>query len=392
MDIVGARFAGGFSVLIFLIAQTTVSFADDALTGDWGGSRARMEEKGITYDIFYIGDYGNNLSGGATTGSTYLDVTHIGVGLDGDKMGVTGASFFISVIGNQGQDPGPSTLVGDAQGVSNIEAPGKWQLHEAWYEQKIGARFSARLGRYDFNSEFDAIDTAELFLNGSHGIGPDISQTGPSLYPELYPAVRLGFNMANGRYLQTAYMSNTNTTPNDTMLGIEYGRVVENSSTGLRKFALGAWYFTNSKTVDIGGSGIPATNNMGLYGLVETALTQEAGSKNQGLNGYLRYGVADATLNQFASYVGAGLVYTGLFDGRDEDQAGIAVAMAGNGATYKAATATATDSETNIELTYRFQVKPWLAIQPDLQYVIDPGADNSNANASYFAVRAEITL
>jgi len=368
------------------------SHADDTLTGDWGGSRSRMEEKGVTFNLSYTADYGSNLSGGASTGSTYLDFTHLGMGLDGDKMGIKGSSFFFSVIGNQGQSPSPSTMVGDSLAVSNIEATSKWQLHEAWYDQKFGEKFSLKLGRYDYNSEFNVVDTATFFLNGAQGIGADISQAGPSLYPKLYPALRLSYGMANGRYLQAVYMSNPDTTPNDTIASIEYGKTYESESVGMRKYAIGLWYFTNSKTTDVVGSSITATNNQGIYGLIETALTREAGSSSQGLNGYLRYGVADAKLNQFASFLGAGLVYTGPFANRDEDQIGIAMAMANNSATYKAGTAGATDAETNIELSYRFQIKPWLAIQPDVQYVMNPGASNSNANATYVAVRAMITL
>lgn len=381
-----------FLAFLLSLPATSAMAEDDTLTGDWNGSRKRLAEKGVSLDISYVGDYGTNLSGGASTGSTYIDNTHIELGVDGDKMGMNGASFYISVLGNQGQSPSPSTMVGDSQGVSNIEAKSKWQVYEAWYEQKFSERFSTKLGIYDFNGDFDVIDTAGLFLNGAHGIGTAISQTGPPLFPDIFPAVYLGYNMDNGRYLQTAYMVNTNSSPNDTMLGIEYGKTIENSSTGLLKYGLGLLYFTSTKTSDAVGNTIAATNNYSVYALLETALTREAGKEGQGLNGFLRYSVADPKLNQFASFLGAGLVYTGLFNGRDEDQLGLAIAIANNGDTYKAGTATATAAETNIELSYRFQIRPWLAIQPDLQYVMDPGADSGNAAATYFAVRAEIIL
>jgi porin len=212
------------------------------------------------------------------------------------------------------------------------------------------------------------------------------------VYPKLYAAGRLDYSMDNGRYLQTAYTSNPDTTPNDTMLTIEYGRSFEGNASGLRKYALGVWYFTNSKTTDAGGNPVSATHNQGIYGLIETALTREADSETQGLNGFLRYGIADTKLNQFAGYLGAGIVYTGLLSGRDEDQVGLAIAMVSNSDTYKAANVSAADSETSIELSYRFQVKPWLTIQPDLQYVVNPGADKSKSDATYFALRATIAI
>lgn len=382
-----------FVLYFFLVLfSSSPVCADDTLTGDWEGERKRVSEKSVSFDISYTGDYGNNLSGGAATGPTYLDEIMLGISVDGDKMGMDGASFFVSILGDHGQVPSPSSLVGDAQGVSNIEAPDKWQVYEAWYQQQFGDRLSAKLGRYDFNSDFDSVDAATLFLNGAHGIGTAISQTGPPLFPEIYPALYLGYDMDKGRLLQAAYMSNPNTTPNDTMLGIEYARTFEEASTGPRKYAFGVLYFTNTRTTDIVGSPISATNNFGAYALLETALTRESGSANQGLNGFLRYSVADSKLNQFSSFLGAGLVYTGPFGHRNEDQLGIAVAVAVNGDTYRAATASATANETNIELSYRFQVRPWLTIQPDLQYVINPGADNTYNDATYFAVRMAITF
>ncbi len=45
-----------------------------------------------------------------------------------------------------------SRFVGDAQVVSNLEAPRGWQLYEAWFQQNL--RVSALVGRYEINSEF----------------------------------------------------------------------------------------------------------------------------------------------------------------------------------------------------------------------------------------------
>jgi len=81
----------------------------------------------------------------------------------------------------------PSRFAGDAQGVSSIEAPRKWTLEEAWLEQNLfGNRFSALVGRYDLNTEFYHVHTADLFLNASFGMGPEFSQSGnggPSVFP-----------------------------------------------------------------------------------------------------------------------------------------------------------------------------------------------------------------
>jgi porin len=49
-------------------------------------------------------------------------------------------------------------------------------------------------------------------------------------------------------------------------------------------------------------------------------------------------------------------------------------------------------AETVVELTYRLQVLPWLHLQPNLQYVINPGTSPTLDNALVFALRVEITL
>lgn len=386
------------ALLLGVIAIANTALAADTLTGTWGGGRTAMEEKGITLEASYIGEYANNLSGGAAQGTAYLDNTSIGLGIDFDKLfGLTGGSFYFNLLGNNNYTSTPSTLVGDAQGVSNIEAPQKWQLYEAWYQQNFGDAVSLKLGLYDLNTEFDVVETSGLFLNGSHGIVPTYSQSGPPIFPQLSPALRASFGIGSHQYLQTAVMTGAPgddpTNPNDTLIALEYGYTTggEGSQDTYSKYALGLWYYSTAWTMDAVGGAIAPTNNQGFYLLAERSLTRESGHPEQGLNAFVRYGAADATLNQFDSYLGAGLVYTGLFPSRDEDQLGLAVAMVKNGATFKMANPTF-DNETNIELSYRMQITPWFAIQPDIQYVMNPGTDPTVPDATYFALRFEIVL
>jgi porin len=50
------------------------------------------------------------------------------------------------------------------------------------------------------------------------------------------------------------------------------------------------------------------------------------------------------------------------------------------------------DAEVAIELSYRAQITPWLALQPDLQYIVNPGFDGSVDDALAIGVRAEIAF
>jgi porin len=49
-------------------------------------------------------------------------------------------------------------------------------------------------------------------------------------------------------------------------------------------------------------------------------------------------------------------------------------------------------AEMVIEFTYQAQITPWLTIQPDLQYVINPGGANDLNNALVVGGRAAFTF
>lgn len=122
--------------------------------------------------------------------------------------------------------------------------------------------------------------------------------------------------------------------------------------------------------------------------------TANRGDDAQGLNGFLRVGAARESVNQTGRYLGAGLVYTGLLRGRDADQLGFAVAAAFNGDSFKRARRIdglpVDRAEVNLELSYRMPITDWLTLQPDLQYIIDPGALGELKNALVLGLRFEI--
>ena len=49
-------------------------------------------------------------------------------------------------------------------------------------------------------------------------------------------------------------------------------------------------------------------------------------------------------------------------------------------------------AEKTIELTYLMQLTKWLALQPDLQYIIRPSTDPTIPNALAFQLRFEIAF
>lgn len=90
----------------------------------------------------------------------------------------------------------------------------------------------------------------------------------------------------------------------------------------------------------------------------------------------------------FDRFASGGLKFSGWIPGRDQDEFGIAVAAAFTSDSWRAATG-ASVSEAAVEATYRAQVLPWLAVQPNIHYIHRPSADPAVADALVVGLRAE---
>lgn len=362
----------------------------------------------LTYNAALI----SNLSGGTKTGTVGVGSAHLQLLADGGSLiGADGLSVFFDGLGTHGGTP--DALIGDAQGVSNIAAPADFKLYEAWVQFARNG-FSVLAGRYDLNSEFYRLSSAQLFLNSSFGIGPEYAQNGvagPSIYPDTSLAIRLAYKPADNVVLRLAVIDDRapDQSGKDGALAIgevawlqrpanamppgeSHNRVGRNAGLPAydNKLAVGGWYdFTGSPD-----QSDPSRNRhaAGAYLIFDHMLMAMDGGK---LAGFVQSGIADGRAGRFGFYLGAGLTAVGLIPGRPNDEIGFAVARAQNGAHYRALQQTlpglsVRDAETTVEATYLAQINDWLALQPDLQYVFDPST--TAGHALVFQLEAEVSL
>lgn len=110
---------------------------------------------------------------------------------------------------------------------------------------------------------------------------------------------------------------------------------------------------------------------------------------------FAELGVGDPRVNRFGFYAGGGLVLAGLFPTLENDELGLAVAIARNGSHFielqRQNAVPVTETETTIELTYLLQIGKHLALQPDLQYVMRPGTDPTRKDALAVALHFELS-
>lgn len=368
------------------------------------------ETPAITLSVVYTADIWRNARGGVRMGWRYLDNLDVALTVDAERaLGWDGATVFLYGLYNNGRSLSDD-LVGDVQVISNIDAGVRAaRLYEAWIEQRLmDDRLSLRAGLYDLNSEFDTTESGGLFLNSSHGIGPDFSQTGengPSIFPATSLALRAEYRFSDNWLVRAAVLDGVPGDPErprrtTIKLGDGDGALLVGEANYLddrTKVAVGVWRYT-ARFEDIlrsqlGGQPVERSGNDGAYMLVERKLASETGDRDQGLSAWLRLGVADARFNAVGRYVGGGLVYTGPFEGRDEDQLGLALGRVRFGSPYRHVAELGGESlgthETNVELTYRMPLTPRLTLQPDVQYVINPGGVPGRSDAVVVGLRTE---
>ena len=353
------------------------------------------DESPLTVEILYTGEVWQVASGGLETGTRYLHNIDLTLGADLDRYGIPGGSLFLYGLANNKAELS-GDLIGDSQVISNIENGQVYRLFEAWFQQEISG-FKYKLGLIDLNSEFDVIETAGLFINSSHGISPDFSQTGengPSIFPTTAPAVLFDVSPGEGLQLSAGIFDavpNDPARPERHKLSLGDGAllVAEVNYTAVNDLRLGLGAFTYTSRFEplLAGPAGARRGNSGIYGVIEAPLGDR-------LAGWLRVGVANSTINPISHYAGSGLVLSAPFEGRPDDQLGLAVGVAWNGKDNKALIlaggGSPANSEIEIELAYRFTLSDNLALQPDIQYVINPGGARDLDDALVIGIRFEV--
>ena len=364
----------------------------------------QCDAKPYQLEVDYVHDAWRNTRGGLSTGHRNLDYAELSFQADGAALwNIPELTLYASANYTNGQSVSDD-LTGDAQVVSNIQAISTVRLGELWAEWGMGRSNNFRAGLYNLNAEFDCIDSGALFLNSSHGIGIDISQSGlngPSIFPVTAFAGRLRWTINSAWSLFTAAADGVPGDPDRPKrtvvhFGEQEGALLiaeaNRSGTRLRKLGFGAWRYTGElDRIDSEVTGA-RSHSAGAYVLADMKLYSPEPQSEQGLTAFVRYGVANKGVNRFGNYTGAGVTYTGVL--AHDDQLGFAMARARNADAYRTVQGRgglATDSaETNFELTWRFALKEWLSVQPDLQYILNPDTNPTLRNALAVGVRFEI--
>jgi porin len=392
------------------------------LTGDWGGTRSYLERLGVTFTFSYTNDLLANVSGGIKTGAVAIGIFQPQVDLDLQKLlGWEGDRIHIHGLVTHGPFFS-STYLGNILAVSNLEAGPVARLYALWYEHNApGDLWSVRAGLMLGDSQFLQSDTASNFINNGISwptfLAANLPASGPA-YPLPAPGIRVRVKPRDDIMLQAAVFSGDPSggngsnqavpLPTGTVFSFSGGAFVIAEASYLPNqgkdapglpgaYRIGAWYHTSShfadQRFDITGlslaspqsTGIPLehTGDYGVYGVIDQTLYRVPGTDDQGLSAFLRAGGVPNDRNLINFYADGGLLYKGPMSGRPDDKVGIAFAYAHIGDNARGLDADTAlfgnfffpvrSSETMIEMMYQAKLRPWWTLQPELQYIIQPG-------------------
>lgn len=361
------------------------------------------ESSGVTVYTLLMHDAFVNTTGGNDRGGGLLGNFYLSLDLNTEKLGMwDGGNVHLEGVGIYGRSP--AKVVGDYQYTSSIDAPDTIDPYQLYYEHTFfDDRLSWLVGVHDYSLDFGVVDYGWDFIHSAFWTPSTMTQLWWSFYPTTGLGSRAKLKLSESGYLMAGVYdglpsSQENNRKIDWGLSkadgahtlVELG--IDEASEGARpyKLALGGWY--NSGEFD-GADGTVMRANSGSHLIGQTMLYGEDEGYERGLGGFLQLGQAAITRNFNTWYFGAGLRYKGLLSSRPEDVLGVAWGRAEIGSRYRESNPGAADSyESNVEVTYRAGVLPWLVLQPAVQVVRNPGADPGLDDAVVLYLRSEVLL
>lgn len=418
-------------------AQSDSLWTRDKLLGDLGGVRSALAAKGISLNVLETSEVLGNPTGGIGQGAIYEGATLMGLSVDTQKLlGLSGGSFNVSAYQIHGRGL-TANYLDNLNVVSSIEAPASTRLFELRYDQSfLDGKLSLRFGQFAADQEFLISQYGAFFVNSGFGwptlAAEDLPEGGPA-YPLATPGVRLKAQPTDQLALLAAVFngnpsdngSGTSFRVNKGVFAITEAQYAINGgdhAVGLPgTYKVGAWYnsnaFADQRQVY---EGLPLSDptssdaslyhrgNWSAYAVADQMIYRVPGTKDQGLGLFFRFmgAPSDRNLVDFDLYAGAN--YKGIIPGRPDDTAGAGLIYTrlsdqttqldmepglSSGGGYPNGRA-----ETVLELTYQIQMAPWWTLQPDFQYVFNPGGSLPNpynpmqpiADAAVFGLRTTI--
>ncbi len=398
----------------------------DAATGDWWGTRNWLDKsKGIEFSGTYTTDLAGNPVGGMKQGFTYTDNIAFGAKLDMEKLvGWRGATFTIAATDRNGRSLSQE-YIGNQFTVQQIFGGQTIILTDLHLSQKFWDRKAdLKIGRFSSGDDFASSPLYWLYMNNGIDGNPQSLPVNAtfSAYPWASWAARLRvdpspewnaqlglFQVSNRTFARNLNGLNMAFEPTDGVMFVgqvgwtpeffksrvkripteteeaEGVEKVEGDMHGLPgHYWFGAYYSTWQYAQF--GTTDTAPNAYGFYWHADQTVYQESPGSDQGLTLWTAFVLSpQENIAKLPFQWNAGTVYQGLLPKRDNDSAIFGLAWGNFSSDYSDSGAAYNGDPASFELAlevgYRIQLNRFFYVQPDVQYIVQPGGTGSIPNA-----------
>jgi porin len=398
----------------------------DQLLDSADGLRPRLAKDGITFKLSDAETVFGNTIGGTRRSLAFQGLLSMGIKLDtGKAFGWQGGTFHVS--GEQLHGVGLSALsLDNLNTITSIEDPAQTSLYELWYDQKFsGGLVDLRIGRQAAGREFMISAKEDSFINSSFGwptlTAEDLPAGGPD-YPYAFTGIRLALHPNRDLLWRTGVYDSNYDGRGFSLSGGVFIISELDISHGQDKHPrylpgsvrLGMWYDSNSfadQHVGVDGLSLADPESLsqplphhGDYGVYVGGGQTFYRHKPREIGVIGRVMLAPGDRNLVDLFADAGVALTGMLPSRKHD-----VIVAGFGYSrisharqvfdldvqrYTNPLYPVASAESFTELGYEIRVAPWWQVEPDFQYIFNPGGGIPNtrpgkgkiANAAVFGV------
>lgn len=413
-------------------------FASDTLTGNWGGARTHLYDRGVNLNLYYTGDFAANLTGGDKKTVAYASGIDFVGAFDFEKLvGWTGGSFHIEIANFNGTLLDAKANLGSLLGTEQIFVGHATYLANFYLEQSLWSGLvDLKYGRMDFNTNFYPT-LANTQFQGLSFFGPQPGLVAVDLSD--WPASSMGGAVTvtpskiwNFTVASYAVQPNNNFVPSQGMKpwnrGHRIGNVtvaqVELTPTLHRQnpggsptelggtWAFGGWHNSAPQSdLFLAEDGMPQAASSaeplirhsadGFYVTGQQQVTQNGAGG--GLTVFANFVSADSDVDYIDQMSSVGVTWAAPFKARPSDAIGFVVARnrvsdraadlaRAINAESPGAPVPVPGSEYLSEINYLFQLPRGVSVMPNLQFVHHPGGESENSDYLVFGVQLNASL
>ena len=421
-------------VIVFVFSVFSLSNAEPGsdwlsrqyFTGNWFGLRDKLADSGVTFASSYVVDLLSNPVGGKREHRFRYD-SSLGLDLNvdlGKLMNYDGWQFHVAGVYRQGRSL--SKDIGNRFVVSSIYGSEQFRLYSLYLDKVLmDGRLSFRFGRLGAGDDFASSPLYWNFVNNSIDGNPiSIPINIPfTAYPTATWGALVKYKITKEVLSKTGIYNGDNRVGDNKYHGTDFSMRSNDGMLFLQEFSyllnqgedsqglpgnykVGGMYdsgtfndyYKDENGNSAAATGLPRRQHKGTYGFYihgDQMVYREGNVKSkQGLTIFSVLSLAPGNVNEFPFFIDGGLVYAGLIPKRDTDVTSLGFAYgkwSRDLANYESESGQPPQKfEVMVELNHKFMLTPYFYLQPNVQYIFNPGGAENIDNALVLGTRVGV--